>query len=731
MTASRVVDDNGVAAVGATRREFIRASALAGGGLLLTLALPRKATACVTAEARGTVMPRENEWIANAWIRIAPDNTVTLIIDKSEMGQGAETSMALLLAEELGADWNTLKTEFAPADTPYKRAGGRQITGGSTSVRFSYVFLRKMGATARDMLIAAAAQKWNTDPANLRAERSRIVSSADGRSASFGELASLAATMPVPTDPMTKAKSAWTLMGTPHVKKLDTPKKVDGSAQFGIDVRLPGMKIAMIERCPVFDGVAKSFNATRALKVKGVVQVVQISTGIAIVAENTWAAMEGRKALTIEWDEGATASVSSAGIRAAYREAAAKDTPLAVRTEGDAGAAMKSATKVVEAEYDAPYLHHATMEPMNFTADVRADRVDLYGPTQAQTKVQDEVARLLGFATSQVKVHTTYLGGGFGRRLEADYAVEAAELSRKIGGPVQVLWTRPDDMTHGFYRPSAYGKLACALDASGAPVAWTHRIVSPGIFRRMSGQPKDGPRRVDGAAIEGASNHPYAIKNVLVDYVEKDPGIPTGAWRSVGSSQNAFITECFIDEVAQAAGKDPYEFRRALLKDKPRHLAVLDLAAKKAGWGTPLPKGRGRGIAVAESFGSWVAEVAEVSVAPDGTVKVHKVVAAVDCGTCVNPDGVEAQISGGIIFGLSAALFGAITIDRGRVVEQNFDRYRMVRMSQVPEIEVYIVPSDEAPGGVGEPGVPPVAPAVVNAIAAATGKRHRSLPLMT
>ena len=702
------------------RREFLKKSAAGGTALVIGFYLPSKY------EALAAVPPSEPASL-NAWVRIAQDNTVTILIDKSEMGQGVVTSLAMLLAEELEFDWKKVKTEFAPAAPAYfNPLFGLQGTGGSTSVRASWGPLTKAGAAAREMLILAAAQQWYVDPSACRAENGAVVHAATNKQLTYGALAEAAAKFPVPANPALKDPKNYKYIGKP-VKRLDTPAKSNGKAGFGIDVRVPNMQYAVVARCPVFGGKVESFDATKAKAVRGVKQVLQISSGVAVVADNTWSAMEGRRALQIEWDEGPNASVSSESIRKLYLENAEKTGAIA-RKDGDVETALAGAAKKIEAAYEVPFLAHATMEPMNCAADVRTDGCDIYAPTQFQTFTQNTGAKITGLKPEQVRVHTTFLGGGFGRRAEQDFIAEAVEISKGAGAPVLVTWSREDDVQHDFYRPAAYSKLVGGLDADGWPIAWKSRIVGPSIMSRFfPGSVKNG---IDETSIEGQANSKYAIPNFLVEYVLTETGVPVGFWRSVGNSHNGYITECFVEELAKASGKDSFEFRRKLLANASRHRGVLELAAQKAGWGTPPPAGRTRGIAMVESFGSFVAEVAEVSVnRKSGEVKVHRVVCAVDCGRHVNPDIIAAQMEGGIVYGLTAALKGQITIDKGRVRQSNFHDYEMVRMNEMPNVEVHIVPSNEAPGGVGEPGTPPIAPAVCNAIFAATGKPIRRLPI--
>ena len=702
------------------RREFLKKSAGGGTALVIAFYLPGKFEALAAA-------PPVEPAAVNAWVRIAPDDAVTLIIDKSEMGQGVVTSLAMLLAEELELDWKKISFEFAPAAPQYVNPlFGLQDTGGSTSVRSSWGPLTKAGAAAREMLIAAAAKQWYVEPSACHAENGAVVHNATSKRLGYGVLAVEAAKLPVPASPALKDPKDYKYIGKP-TKRLDTPSKVNGKASFGIDVRLPNIQHAVVARCPVFGGKVKSFDDSKAKGIRGVKQVLQISTGVAVVADNTWSAMEGRRALQIAWDEGPNAANSSDAIRKLYLAAAEKPGAIA-RKDGDADAALASAAKKVKAAYEVPFLAHATMEPMNCAADVRTDGCDIYAPTQFQTFTQNTSAKITGLKPEQVRVHTTYVGGGFGRRAEQDFITEAVEISKARGAPVLVTWSREDDMQHDFYRPAAYTTITAGLDADGWPVAWKSRVVSPSIMSRFfPGSVKNG---LDNSSVEGIVEMKYGIPNFLCEYVLTETGVPVGFWRSVGNSQNGYIVESFVDDLAKAGGKDPFEFRRKLLANAPRHRGVLELAAEKAGWGKPLPVGRTRGIAVVESFGSFVAEVAEVSVSrSSGEVRVHRVVCAVDCGRHVNPDTVAAQMEGGIVYGLAAALKGQITINKGRVVQSNFHDYELLRVNEMPQVEVHILPSNEAPGGAGEPGTPPIAPAVCNAIFAATGKPIRRLPI--
>ncbi len=708
-----------MAAPNVSRREFLEATAVAGAGLVIGIHLPARGP-------RGIAPPYPAPFAPNAWLRINPDESVLVIVDRSEMGQGVTTSLPMLVAEELEADWSKVRIEFAPADKAYiNPMFGMQGTGGSTSVRAAYTPLRKAGAAAREMLVAAAAETWKVDKSECRAEKGVVVHTPSKRRLSYGKLAAKAATVPVPQDVPLKDPKDWKILGT-RVRRLDTPAKTDGSAQFGIDVKAPGLLVALVARSPVFGGKVKTFDAGKAKAVPGVRHVVQISTGIAVVADGYWAAKKGRDSLEITWDEGPTADVSTATIAQLFTQRADQSGAMA-RHDGDATGALPGAAMKLDAAYELPFLAHAAMEPMNCTAHVRADGVDIWAPTQFQTGAQGLGAGVGGVPPEKVKVHTTYLGGGFGRRFELDFIKEALEASKAAGAPVKLIWSREDDIRNAQYRPACYHRMQAGLDAGGQPVAWTHRVVAPSIMARVF--PDSVKNGLDEEAVEGGMAMPYAVPNVHVDYVLTDTGIPVGFWRSVNNSFNAFAVESFIDELAHAAKKDPYEYRRDLLGKAPRHLGVLNLAASKAGWGTPLPAGRAHGIAVHKSFDSYVAEVAEVSVDADGTPRVHRVVCAVDCGPVVNPDTVEAQMQSAIVYGLTAALWGEITIDKGRVQQSNFHDYRMLRLAEMPVVQVHIVPSSDAQGGVGEPGTPPIAPAVCNAIFALTGKRIRKLPI--
>ncbi len=703
------------------RRGFLKTGAAGAAGLVVGFYLPGRFEALAASPAGAAPAS------LNAWMLISPDNTVKIMIDKSEMGQGILTALCMIAAEELDCDWKKIRTEFAPAAKEYfNPAFGMQGTGGSSSVRSSWDPMRKAGAAARDMLLQAAAAKWGVDKSACRAENGVIFHDATKRKLTYGSVAEAASKLPVPQDVPLKDPKQYRIIGK-GMKRLDTPDKVNGRAEFGLDVRRPGMVYAVVQRCPVFGGKVASFDPAKAKAVPGVKNVVQISSGIAVVADNTWTAMQGRRALDVKWDEGPNAGVSSESISKLFAERTMQPGAEA-RKEGDAAAALSGATQKLEAVYEAPYLAHATMEPLNCTADVRADRVDVWAPTQFQTVAQATSAKICGLQPEAAFIHTTYLGGGFGRKAGVDFVSEAVEISKAVGAPVKLTWSREDDTQHDFYRPASYARMSGAIGANGWPVAWTTRIACPSIMEAWF--PGSTKNNLDPTSVEGVANLPYSIPNILVDYVRTEPGIPVGFWRSVGSSQNGFFSECFMDELATAAKKDPYEFRRHLLDKSPRHLAVLDLAAKKARWDSPLPAGHYRGIAVLFAFESYAAQVIEISVDRKAkTLKVHRVVCAVDVGQVVNPTTIVAQSESAVVYGLSSALYGNITIDGGRVKESSFNNYPVLRLNEMPAIEVYIVPSTEKPTGAGELSVPPVVPALCNAIFAATGKRIRRMPI--
>jgi isoquinoline 1-oxidoreductase beta subunit len=706
------------------RRQFLEVAALAGGGFAVGFAWP-------TAEA--ATEAGADPFAPNPWIRITPDNGITVVVDKAEMGQGVCTGLPMIVAEELDADWARIRIEAAPAAKAYAHPWfGVQGTGGSSSVRAMWLPLRQAGATARAMLVAAAAQAWEVDAATLRTDRGSVIGPMGVR-ATYGKLCTRAAKLAPPKDVPLKDPRRFRIIGK-STPRLDTPEKVDGTATFGLDVGLPGLLTAVVARSPVAGGRVGRHETTRALAVPGVRQVVRVDgplfEGVAVLAESYWAASAGRDALDIVWDAGANATLSSDALQARMATLAASgDGARTAHRDGDSAAAMAAAVQVIEAVYEVPYLAHAPMEPMNCTAWVRPDGVEIWAGTQAPGPNQATVARLVGCRPEQVTIHSLYLGGGFGRRFAPDALTEAVLLSRAANAPVKVVYTREDDTRGGYYRPMAVAKLRAGLDAAGHPVAFTATTVCDSIAEGSGFEAaliRDG---IDATAVEGLANLPYAMGAVEVRWVPFPAGIRTWYLRSVGSTQNAFFGECFVDEMAQAAGRDPLEFRRTLLAQRPRERQVLELAAQKAGWGSTPAPGRARGIAMAASFGSYVAQVAEVSL-EDGRPRVHRVVIAADVGMVVNPQQVVAQMEGAMVYGLSAALYGRITLRDGMVEQGNFHDYPVLRMAEMPEVEVHLVPSTEAPGGVGEPGTPPIAPAVANALFALTGRRHRSLPLV-
>jgi isoquinoline 1-oxidoreductase subunit beta len=700
------------------RRSFLKIGAAGTAGLLVGFYFPGSAETMAAAPAAPLAL--------NAWIHVGTNDLVTIFIDKSEMGQSILTGLAMIAADELDCDWKNVRTEFAPAEKVYINPRfGVQATGGSSGTPTSWGPLRKASAAARAMLIEAAAQKWGVKPSECHAENGAVVHALTKRRLSYGSLVESATKLPVPQDAPLKKPGEYHLIGKP-TKRLDTPAKVNGSAEYGMDVRLPGMVYAVVARCPVFGGKVAGFDATKAKAVRGVKDVIQISSGVAVIADNTWTSMEGRRALEVKWDEGPNANQSSAGISKMLADLAATDTAAVARKEGDVEAGLARAATKIEILYEVPYLAHATMEPQNCTADVRADRCDVWAPTQNQTNTQAVAAKITGLDTGSVFVHTTFLGGGFGRRFEIDFIGDAVEVSKAMGAPAKVTWSREDDMQHDYYRTVSQARLTAGLDADGWPVAWKNRITCEALMARFGPLKNNiGPR-----SVEILDAVPYDIPNILVDFQAAKAGIPIGFWRSVGASQNGYFLEGFIDEVATAGKKDPYELRRRLLVKSPRHLAVLELAAEKAGWGKPLPTGRFRGIAVVSSYQGYVAHIIEISVnRSERTLQVHRVVCALDCGRIINPSSLDAQARGSVVFGLTAALYGAITIDRGRVQQNNFYDYKMLRLPEMPEVEVHMIQNEETPTGAGEFVVPPVAPALCNAIFAATGKRVRRLPI--
>jgi len=701
-----------------SRRHFVQRGALASGVLLLGFYLPRMTRAA--AEDPGKVAAFK----PNAFVRIGKDNVVTVIVSNSEMGQGVLTSVPQIVAEELDADWSKVRWEQAPAHADYNRPGMQvMLTGGSSSVRSSWDVLRKAGASARAMLMAAAAQIWKVDAASLHTDMSTVIGPG-GKRLSYAALADTAATMPVPTDPPLRSPKDFKIVGR-SVKRLDSAAKVDGSARFGIDVSLPGMLNAVVIKAPALGATVGRFNGEKAKAAPGVKAVLAVSGGVAVVADTHWRARKACELLEVEWDAGVLAGRSSEDLAATLEQTGKLD-GIPAQREGDA-AAVKLA-KAISAEYHLPYLAHACMEPMNCTAWVKAHEVEVWTGTQAQTEVQQVAAALTGIDPEQVKVHTLFLGGGFGRRAAQDFVIAAVEISKAVGAPVKVIYSREEDMRYGYYRPSSYTQISGGVDAAGTLALLRAKIVVPSLAEATGFKRLIRPDGVDRVAVEGLADLPYDIPNIAIDWVKHDLGVPIWFWRSVGASHNTFVLETFIDELAGLAGKDPYRFRQALLDKQPRLRAVLDLAADKAGWGKPLPKGVGRGIACVAVFGAWIAQVVEASI-EGGRPRPQRIVCAADCGRAVNPEQIKAQMESAIVFALSAALYGRITFQGGKVEQGNFDDYPVLRMSEAPRIEVHLVASEEKPGGVGEPGTPPTAPALANALFQLTGKRMRALPL--
>jgi len=705
------------------RRGFLRASALLGGGLAISFPMPliaRPVTAATTTSPTFT---------PNAFIRIDRQGQVTFVIPMVEMGQGIYTALSMLLAEELEVGLDQVHFEHAPPnDALYANSILHiQTTGLSSSIRAFWTPLREAGAVARMLLIGAASQRWEVEPSTCRAQNSAVIHQASARRLGYGELVDAAAALPMPArnSVILKEPTAFTLIGTP-AKRIDALGKGNGAAQFGIDVRLPGMKIAAIAISPVFGGSPKSFNEKAARSVHGVHQVVRSDEAVAVVADHMWAAKKGLKAAAIQWDDGPNASLDSPTVVRQLEEAS-KQPGVVARNEGDAAKALASAAQRLDAIYQVPFLAHAAMEPMNCTVDARRDGCDIWVGTQAPTLTQAMVAGLTGLPKDAVRVHNFLLGGGFGRRLDVDGTLIAVKIARQVKGPVKVVWSREEDIQHDMYRPYYYDRISAGLDANGKPVAWTHRIAGSSVMARYV--PPLFQNGLDPDAVESAAQTPYAIPNVHVDYVRVEPpGIPTAFWRGVGVTHNVFVVESFVDELAHMAKQDPLVYRKALITN-PRVLGVLDLAAEKAGWGEPLPPRRGRGISVQFAFGTYLSQVAEVDVSTDGSINVRRIVCAADCGVVVNPNTIAAQVEGGVLYGLTAALYGAITLKDGRVEQSNFHDYPPMRINECPLIETHLIKSAEPPGGFGEAPTAAVAPAVTNAIFAATGKRIRTLPI--
>jgi len=717
--ASRRLElDQPGSATGLSRRSLLQAGVAAGGGLLLSLRLP-----FAEGEAAGA-----EGFAPDAFIRIDADGQVVLTMPYVEMGQGTYTSIPMLIAEELEVDLKQVRLEHAPPNEKLYANPmlGVQATGNSNAMRGAWKPMREAGATARTMLIAAAAKRWDVDPQSCRAQAGEVIHAPTGRRLKYGELAAEAATIPVPQNVALKPPEAFTLIGTP-VKRLDVPPKVNGTAIYGIDARPAGVRIATLTQSPAFGGRLKSLDDTAAKAVKGVRQIVRLDDAVAVVADHMGAARKGLAALKIEWDDGPHGKLDTREIARELEQATLHPGAVA-QNIGDADQAIASAATKVEATYQVPFLAHATMEPMNCTVHVRKDACEIWVGSQAMARVQAAAAKTTGLPLDKVVVHNHLLGGGFGRRLEADFVIRAVEIAKAVDGPVKVVWTREEDIQHDMYRPYWFDRLSAGLDKDGRPVAWKNRYAGSSVIARwLPPGFKDG---LDPDSTEGAIDLVYALPNLHVEFVRVEPpGIPTAFWRSVGPSHNVFVTESFIDELAAAAKQDAVAYRRALLDHNPRAKAVLELAADKAGWGQQLPEGSGRGVSLQFVFGSYEAHVAEVEVSKEGAVRIRRVVCAVDCGSVVNPDTVEAQIQSGIIFGATAALYGLITLKNGRVEQSNFDTYQMLRINETPGIEVHVVKSSEPPGGMGETGTSAIVPAIANAVFAATGKRLRKVPI--
>jgi isoquinoline 1-oxidoreductase beta subunit len=739
--------DQDSAPASSSRRGFVKAGALAGGGLLFGFSLfgcekrgaapegDRKEPPSEKAVGQAsTAHSGEAPGLAHdAFIRIDREGIVTLIIHKVEMGQGTFTSMPMLLAEELGADLSKVKLEQAPANNSLYADPllGGQVTGGSTSVRGAWKPLREAGAKVRTVLVQAAARNWGVAESELKVVGGTIRHEASNRSVHFGQVADAASKLSFPAEVKLKNPADFTLIGK-SLKRLDSPVKVNGQALFGIDARLPNMGIAAVAASPVLGGKVAALDEPKALAVKGVRQVLRIEGAVAVVADNFWAAKQGLLAAAPRFDDGANGNVSTAGIVADMLKVS-QNTGAVAKNQGDALKVLgQDGGRRIDAVYELPFLAHATMEPMNCTVDLRADGCELWVGTQVPALAQGAAAKIAGLPVERVQVHNFYIGGGFGRRLEVDNVIQAVEFAKLAKGPLKIIWTREEDIQHDMYRPYYLDRLSAKLDDKGMPVAWFHRVTGSSIMARFA--PPAVKNGVDPDAVEGAADLQYTIPDLRVEYVRHEPpGLATAFWRGVGPTHNIFVVESFIDELAYAGKTDPVAFRRSLLTKSPRTLAVLNLAAEKAGWGKPLKPiaGRkvGRGVSTQFAFGSYMAQVAEVSVGADGDVRVHRVVCAVDCGQNINPDTIVAQMEGGIVFGASAALWGQITVEKGRVQQSNFSDYRVMRMNDAPVVEVYIVNSRDEPGGIGEPGTAGIAPALANAVFAATGKRVRKLPI--
>jgi isoquinoline 1-oxidoreductase beta subunit len=703
------------------RRDFLKTSAALTGGLVIAFVLPQGARRAFAQAPQAPKIP------PNAFLRIDKDGTITVMVKHLEFGQGVTTSLPMILCEELECDWTRVRYELAPANAVYAHtAFGMQMTGGSSSVWNSFDQLRTVGAQARMMLMQAAADQWKVKLSDVRAQKGFILGPG-GKKASYGQLADAAGKLPVPETVKLKEPKEFTLIGKP-TRRIDSLEKVEGRAKFGLDVERKDLHTAVVLHPPVFGAIVKSMNADKVKEVPGVTHVVELQSGVAVVGTNFWAAKKGRDALEVQWDLGPGAKLNTPEMFAKFKEVA--KTPGKVARKPANPEALKSVVKTITAEYEVPYLAHAPMEPLNCTVEVRENGAEIWVGSQFQGMDQPAAAKALGLKPEQVKLNTMLAGGGFGRRANpvSDYVVEACQIAKRVKKPVKTVWTREDDIRGGYYRPMYVHRVEVGLDAQNKIAVWNHAIVGPSILAGTPFEPmmvKDG---IDSTSTEGVADTPYAIPNMQVMLHSQDVGVPVLWWRSVGNSHTAFVMETMIDELAAAAGQDPVVYRRALLGDKPRVLKTLELVVEKSNWGAPVPKGRARGIAVHESFNSVCAQVAEVSL-QGNDIRVHKVWAAFDCGLVVNPLTVEAQVQSAVAYGLGAALFSEITLKDGQVQQSNFHDYRVLRMNEMPVVEVHIVPGGEKPTGVGEPGTPPIAPAVANALFALTGKRARALPL--
>lgn len=706
---------------GLSRRQFLQVSGALGGGMVVGFWAP------LAMGGRAAGAP--SGFAPNAYVRVLPDNSVTILVDRAEMGQGVFTALPMLIAEEMDADWASVQVEAAPSLPGYGTFYGEYLTGGSSSVRQSWPIFRKAGATARAMLTAAAAEEWGVLVGELETESGQVHHRRTGRVADYGALAGRAATLEVPEEVKLKEPSAFRLIGR-NVARKEGPEKVTGAAQFGLDVSRPGQRTAIIARSPVCGGTVRHFDPAPALAIAGVDKVKEVPSGVAVIAKDFWTAKRGRDALRAEFDDGPGGALNSLEQGERYRSLL--DRPgLEAENVGDAEATIASTERTLEAIYEVPYLAHAPMEPLSCTAEVSESTCDIWTGTQSPSIDQQVAGRILGREPESIRVHATLLGGGFGRRANAtsDFVADAVAVAAGEAGPIQTVWTREEDIRCGYYRPMFSHRVRAALDADGLPLAWHQRMAGQSV---MMGTPWEGSieNGIDELSVEGAAHMHYDLPHRRVElHSTDDVPIPVLWWRSVGHSHTAFAVESFVDEIAHAGGRDPFELRLKMLGERPRHRQVLELAAERAGWGRSVPQGRALGLAMHESYGTVAAQVAEVSIGASGRIRVHKVVCAIDCGIAVNPWNIEAQVESAIVYGLSAALYGELTVEKGRVMQSNFHDYRVLRMDEMPAVEVDIVRSAEAPTGVGEPGVPPIAPAVANAIFRLTGQRLRRLPL--